>query len=72
MKTEEKNSPVIIDREKCKGCELCIYYCPRKCLGKSEEINNMGYAPAVLNKPEECNSCGICYIMCPEYIITVF
>ena len=24
---------VVFNREKCKGCELCINFCPKSCIG---------------------------------------
>lgn len=68
MKT---NKAVIIAKEKCKACEYCTYFCPKKCLKLSNEFNNMGYHPVVLCDKDTCNGCGICYIVCPEYAIEV-
>ena len=60
-----------IDKERCKGCELCVFYCPQKCLKLSEVLNMSGYSPAELINEESCNSCGMCYIMCPDYTIEI-
>ena len=65
-----KHKP-IIDKEKCKDCGLCIYYCPKKCLSKSKSFNKFGYNPAELMTVEKCNSCGTCYIVCPDCAITI-
>ncbi len=37
-----------IDRERCKGCGLCILVCPKKRIEISEELNTKGYYPATL------------------------
>lgn len=68
-KTE--NGPVLFDIDKCKGCELCVFYCPRKCLSISAGFNSAGNKFAVLSAPEGCNSCGICYLMCPDYAVKI-
>lgn len=64
-------SSVIIDFERCKGCELCVYYCPKKCIVLSKKFNRAGHHLVEIIKSEDCNSCGICYIICPEYAITI-
>ncbi|MEW6041173.1 MAG: 4Fe-4S binding protein [Elusimicrobiota bacterium] len=68
MKMEKR---VIIELEKCKSCELCIYFCPKKSLGKLKKVNALGYYPVDEVVPGVCNSCGICYLMCPEYAIKI-
>ena len=37
-----------IDRERCKGCELCVHFCPKHCIAIDESYNSRGYRPAVL------------------------
>ena len=61
-----------IDREKCKGCEFCIHFCPKKCIALDEEINHRGYKPACMVKPEECTGCAICALVCPDVAIEVW
>lgn len=62
---------VIIDIEKCKGCELCIVACPEETLALSEHINKKGYHYAV-KVNSNCTGCAACAIVCPEAIITVY
>ncbi len=54
--------------ERCKGCGLCIEFCPKKVLVFSERRNQQGYKIVALAFPEKCNQCGICYLMCPEVV----
>ncbi len=54
--------------ERCKGCGLCIEFCPRKVLSFSGKRNLQGYKVVSFNDPERCNACGICYLMCPEVV----
>ena len=37
---------VSIDRNLCKGCELCVGACPQQVLAMSPKINIKGYFPA--------------------------
>lgn len=63
---------VVIDEAKCKGCGVCIHFCPKKVLAMAEHINSKGYHPAVLVQEDACISCGTCGRMCPDAVIEVF
>jgi 2-oxoglutarate ferredoxin oxidoreductase subunit delta len=67
----EYKNLVEIDRERCKGCGLCIQVCPKKVLDFSKGFNEKGYHPSEVQKPEDCIACGFCYQMCPDVCITV-
>ena len=60
-----------IDKERCKGCALCIDFCPEDCIRLSEELNVKGYFVAVLDDCKECTACRNCALMCPEVAIEV-
>ena len=60
-----------IDRDRCKGCGLCITVCPKKVLEMSTEVNTKGYFPAYQARPEDCIHCTACCIMCPDVAITI-
>jgi len=57
--------------ERCKGCEVCIHFCPREVLSISDERNAKGYRiPKVSNgEVEECVNCEFCTLVCPEFAI---
>ena len=67
-----RKGKVVIDRELCKGCYLCIRACPVKVLGKDVEINSTGTYPAIQTGGEKCIACGNCYEVCPDVCIQVF
>ena len=69
MKDPER---VVIAKECCKGCELCIDACPRGVLEMSREINRSGYRYSVFVNKKECNSCTLCAVMCPDMCIEVY
>jgi 2-oxoglutarate ferredoxin oxidoreductase subunit delta len=69
---EIRKRKVVIDIEMCKGCELCVHYCPRKCLKIGENFNKKGYYYAVFVEEEKCTSCAICANMCPDVAIEVW
>jgi len=58
--------------EICKGCELCINFCPKKIIAKSSHINNKGYSPAEIEKMDECTGCRSCATVCPDGAISIF
>ena len=63
---------VVIDSEKCKGCELCIHFCPKNVIAIDDnKTNGKGYHPAApLN--EGCVGCLSCAMMCPDCAITIW
>jgi len=62
---------VTIDKNHCKGCELCVQACPQKILGMSKDITLRGYFYAELKDPSRCIGCRICAVVCPDVAITV-
>ncbi len=64
---------VVIDIERCKGCELCRDACPQDVLALAEELNAKGYRPVVLLDPaHDCTGCALCAVVCPDGCITVY
>lgn len=63
---------VEVDRNRCKGCGLCVEFCPKHALQLSEELNAIGHHPAELHDPEKCTACTICATMCPEGGMSVY
>jgi len=64
-------SNILIDRERCKGCELCVKACPQQILGMSKELNAQSYFFATVVEPKRCIGCRVCCITCPDVAITM-
>jgi 2-oxoglutarate ferredoxin oxidoreductase subunit delta len=63
---------ILIDKERCKGCGLCIAACPQKILAFSGEFNQSGYNVVHAERPESCLGCGFCALNCPDVAIEVY
>jgi 2-oxoglutarate ferredoxin oxidoreductase subunit delta len=63
---------VVIDREKCKGCEVCVVTCPTETLALAAEVNSKGYHYSYAANPETCIGCSNCAVVCPDGVITVY
>lgn len=63
---------VVIDLERCKGCALCVEFCPQDSLRLSEEITPRGHHPAEVCNKDACTGCMICVLMCPDVAISIY
>ena len=61
-----------IDQELCKGCEICIAFCPKKVISISNKLNAAGYSPASFEGNTGCTGCAVCALVCPEVAIEVY
>ncbi len=66
-----KRGDVVIDIEKCKGCEVCISACPQNVLALAPQVNNKGYHYTV-KVNSDCTGCANCAIVCPDAVIAVY
>ncbi|TAH50462.1 MAG: ferredoxin family protein [Chloroflexota bacterium] len=64
---------IVIDENRCKGCQLCTYVCPKHLIGMAETFTPRGYQPARLFDPHgDCTGCLLCAVICPDVAITVY
>jgi 2-oxoglutarate ferredoxin oxidoreductase subunit delta len=63
---------IIVEKERCKGCGLCISTCPKKSIKLSEDFNGKGYHFIVFNGSGECTGCTMCGRICPDMAIEVY
>ncbi|WP_291569800.1 4Fe-4S dicluster domain-containing protein [Clostridium sp. UBA4548] len=55
---------LFINESYCKGCDLCIDFCPKKVLEKQ-------HGKAIIANEEACIKCGICERICPDFAISL-
>ena len=60
MKAEFK-----IKSERCKGCGICVAFCPKQVLA----VDELG--KVYVKDQEKCIACGQCELRCPDYAIFV-
>ena len=62
---------VQIEKDRCKGCELCVRACPQEIIKMSKEINTKGYFFAQVVDQPRCIGCQLCAITCPDLAIEI-
>ena len=55
---------VNIRPDRCKGCGICVAFCPTKVLGLDQEM-------AMVQSPEACVDCRLCELLCPDFAISL-
>ncbi|MEA3429012.1 MAG: 4Fe-4S binding protein [Thermodesulfobacteriota bacterium] len=60
-----KEHVININRDWCKGCGICVHFCPKKVL----ELD--GGDKAFAKRPEDCICCKVCEFMCPDLAIEI-
>ena len=63
---------IVVDIERCKGCNLCAVACPLHLVSLSDTVNHKGYNFAEQKEWEKCIGCATCAIVCPDGCITVY
>ena len=61
---------VVIEVERCKGCELCIPACRPGVLSMSQEVNAHGFRFPLLDPG--CTACRACREVCPDFVFEVY
>ena len=56
---------IMINRDWCKGCNICVHFCPNQVLALDDEQK------AVAVNKAECICCKMCELRCPDLAIEV-
>jgi 2-oxoglutarate ferredoxin oxidoreductase subunit delta len=62
---------VTINREKCKGCLLCVGVCAKGLIEVDAKLNKRGIKPVKLKEGAECLGCTFCALICPGCCIEI-
>ena len=64
---------IVVDTERCKGCNLCVVACPLNIIRLTKKtVNKRGYAFAEQVVEGMCTGCTCCAQVCPDGCITVY
>ncbi len=55
----------VINREWCKGCGICVAFCPKAVLDLDDQDK------ALAARKEDCIACKLCELRCPDLAIEV-
>ena len=62
---------IVVDKDKCKGCSVCVSVCPKHVIAWSKNVNSKGYNYAEMINGD-CIGCASCGMVCPDGVITVY
>ena len=68
----KKQFKVVFNRDRCKGCELCKTFCPKKLIEMDTQVNARGYCPAHMTDQSQCIGCQSCALVCPDGAIEIY
>ena len=70
--TIETEAPrIVIVEDLCKGCGICVEFCPVKILKMSSKMTKKGIYPPEAIDAARCTDCRICQYYCPDLAIFV-
>lgn len=65
------NTPVWVDTNRCKACDICVSVCPAGVIAMIPEPTSTLGAMISVQNPESCIGCNDCELSCPDFAIYV-
>ena len=66
-----ENTPVWVNTDRCKACDICVDACPAGVLSMQQEPTSTLGAMISVVAPESCIGCNECELSCPDFAIYV-
>jgi len=63
--SREPEINLVCNPDWCKGCGICVEFCPKNVLS----LDEAGKVAVV--RPDDCINCKLCEIICPDLAIEV-
>lgn len=64
MEEKKKSFSHLIRVKWCKGCGICVAFCPKKVLALHD-------GKVAAERPEDCIGCRMCELRCPDFAIEI-
>ncbi|MCL2234710.1 MAG: 4Fe-4S binding protein [Firmicutes bacterium] len=58
------NKKLVINEKWCKGCVVCVAFCPK-------DVLEMKADKVVVKNESACIYCGLCELRCPDFAIHI-
>ncbi len=55
----------VINPEWCKGCGICVAFCPKSVLALDDQEK------VTVLRPRECVCCRLCELRCPDFAVAL-
>ncbi len=66
---KKRNRVFVVDRDRCKGCRICVSICPYNALEMSDKKTHRGYFYPIENG--NCTACRQCLYACPDFVLSI-
>ncbi|WP_456323464.1 4Fe-4S dicluster domain-containing protein [Hydrogenimonas sp.] len=71
LKKAPENTPVWVNVDMCKACDICVARCPAGVLAMRPEPHSILGSVISVEAPELCIGCNDCELDCPDFAIYV-
>lgn len=66
VKKDKPRTKILINEDWCKGCGICIEFCPKEIL-KPAGLQGK----PIVTDPSLCTKCMLCEVRCPDFAIRI-